>query len=770
MGTSARGADSGGVSARTALPSPGTVQIGRSARPGHRLRREWAGVAAAPSAVEPQQADSSAGRHGAPVVAELSAAHDPELARWIAAEEWAARANPARVRLIRRAAGVGGGLLALTGLAVWVGWAIGSPTLTSVVPGLVTMKWWTAACFIVLGMGIALPTIRDTLAVRRIAMGLGLFVALLALTFLLEHATGGDLGHDNAFGLDRAAGADHPGRMSQTTALCFVLLGTSLALHKVGRVRVAQAIAVAPTAIGYLALVGYVFDVSPLYSAVSLASMAIHTAAALMVAGLAILALRSDEGFMAVFSINTAGGRVARRLVPAAILMPVTIGWALDVLVLRGVIDAPFALALMVTAVSVLGVAAIWREAGGLSMIDVQRAGTVAALRRVREAEARQTTLTAALEESARRTQAILDSALDAFIGLDRDGRITSWNPAAERLYGWSAVEAVGMRLDELLPVFRADGSVLTARVDGDFLEHAIRRGPAAYAVVRKDGTIAEVESRVWAQNARDGRTYTATVRDIAQRRRAERELLELNRSLDEFAAVAAHDLRGPIAAIRVNLELLAESAVGRGDENQLATVARMQSAADRGLTLIDDLLTYSRAGRSAIEPRRIDLTELVEAVADEVSERADRSSRIDIAPLPPIAGGAGTLRQVFANLFVNAIDYCPNDRVPHVRVTAEPAADRRQLLIRVTDNGDGVPLAERDRVFEMFQRGTTSAGRSGTGVGLALCLRVVERHGGNIWIENAPGGGTNMCITLPRHFDPPATSGARARQVPPPG
>ena len=136
---------------------------------------------------------------------------------------------------------------------------------------------------------------------------------------------------------------------------------------------------------------------------------------------------------------------------------------------------------------SALGILAIWREARALSTIDVERAGTVAALRRVRAAEASRAALATALEEHARRTEAILDSALDAFIGLDDDGRITSWNPAATRLYGWSAAEAVGTRLDELLSVFRADGTKLDARVDGAFLEHAIVRGPVVYSVVRKD-------------------------------------------------------------------------------------------------------------------------------------------------------------------------------------------------------------------------------------------------------------------------------------------
>lgn len=137
---------------------------------------------------------------------------------------------------------------------------------------------------------------------------------------------------------------------------------------------------------------------------------------------------------------------------------------------------------------------------------------------------------------------------------------------------------------------------------------------------------------------------------------------------------------------------------------------------------------------------------------------------------MPPAEGDASALRQVLTNLLFNAVHYGPSDCLPHVTVSAAPAVARRELLVRVTDNGRGIPPEDRERIFEMFQRGTNTGGASGTGVGLALCRRVVERHGGRIWVEDAPDGaggtvgtvGTSMCFTLPRHFDPldPAPTG----------
>lgn len=590
-----------------------------------------------------------------------------------------------------------------------------------------------------------------------------MLVAALATTFLLEYVTGADFGHDNVFGLDSADGDGHPGRMAQSTALSFILLGLALSLLKAGRIRTTQAIAVLPVAFGFLAVLGYTFGVSSLYSWVAFASMALHTGIGCMLAGLALLGLRPDRGYMRTVSGNTAGGRLARRMLPLVLVMPPTLAWIALTLEGRSEVDTAFALAMVATAVSLLGAMSIWWEASSMRTVDLRRAGTEAALRRVRRAEAQQAELAADLRETNRRIQGILDSAVDAFGGLDEHGVITSWNPAAQRLYGCSDAEAVGARLDELLVVYLPDGTRMDRRVDADFLRAAIERGPVGYSVVRKDGTIAEVGSRVWAQQTKDGPRYTALVRDEAQRRIAERELHELNRSLDEFATVAAHDLRGPFTAIRGFVELLEDEATKRGDTAGLAIVQRINGATDRGVQLIDDLLAYSRAGRGPIQPARVDTAALVRALGHELHGRTGSGCCVQVGDLPAVSGDEGALRQVLANLLENAVRYCPEDRCPRVVVASD---DDDQTLVRlmVTDNGAGIPEAERERIFEMFQRGTTGQGRQGTGVGLAFCRRVVERHGGTIWVEPGPEGGSRFVLTLPRHFDgpeatPPATA-----------
>ncbi len=645
-------------------------------------------------------------------------------------------------------------MLVLVGAAVWAGWLWNLPALTQLLTQTGSMKRWTALTIALVGIGIALPTLADRPAVRFLGGALGWLTAAIGVSFLIGYATGIELPHDNWFGYAPTPGWTHPGRPAILSAAGMVPLGLGLALHKLGRIRLAQALSLVPLTMGFLVVVAYMFDLSTPYGGFSLTDMPLPTALAMFVGSLAILGLRADAGYMAIVSSNTAGGRLSRRLLPFAVALPLLVGGLVLSPLQSGRIPAVFALAIVVTAVALLGSVSIWVEASNLRSVDLERAGTAAALRRVTQAEAAQSALAAELAKSSRRLQGILDSALDGFIGLDPAGVITSWNPAVERLYGWTAQEAIGKRFDELVPVFHGDGQPLYRPVDRVSLDDAVARGPSEFVVVRKDGSPAEVEARMWVQEDAGGRSYTVLVRDVADRRRAARALLDLNERLDEFATVAAHDLRGPLASIRGYLEILQDNAADRGDSQDLQILQRMEKASARGVRLIDDLLAYSRAARPTLAPAPVDLDAVARSAADDVTARAERPCEIELAELPDVVGEESALGQVFANLLYNAVHYCPPDRLAQVQVTAEAFDEATMVRIVVADNGAGVPAEERDKIFEMFQRGSTGFGQSGTGVGLAFCRRVVEGHGGHIWVEDGPQGGSRFCLTLPRHFD----------------
>lgn len=332
-------------------------------------------------------------------------ADDPELASWIAAEEEAARANPRRVLQIRRAAGVGGAALVLVGAAVWAGWLWNLPALTQVLTQTGSMKRWTALTIALVGIGIALPTLADRPAVRFLGGALCWLAAAIGTSFLIGYATGVELPHDNWFGYAPTPGWTHPGRPAVLSAAGMVPLGLGLALHKLGRIRPAQALSLVPLTLGFLVVVAYMFDLSTPHGGFSLTDMPLPTALAMFVGSLAILGLRADAGYMAIVSSNTAGGRLSRRVLPFAVALPLLVGDLVLSPLQSGRIPAVFALAIVVTAVALLGSVSIWVEASNLRSVDLERAGTAAALRRVTQAEAAQSALAAELAKSSRRLQ-----------------------------------------------------------------------------------------------------------------------------------------------------------------------------------------------------------------------------------------------------------------------------------------------------------------------------------------------------------------------------
>jgi signal transduction histidine kinase len=223
---------------------------------------------------------------------------------------------------------------------------------------------------------------------------------------------------------------------------------------------------------------------------------------------------------------------------------------------------------------------------------------------------------------------------------------------------------------------------------------------------------------------------------DVTDERRMEAELRS-------YADVVAHDLSGPVASI----ELLAGLLERRGEEPPPADVLRqLRESARHARELIDAVLSYARLGELQLQP--VSLDRLLAEVVEEMRPRLEEA-RVTLrlpGPLPEVEGDPTQLRRVLQNLLANAVKFRREDP-PVVEVSAEP--DSEEWVITVRDNGVGVDPDRATRIFGMFARG--NAGASGTGIGLAVCRRVLEAHGGRIWVEPAEGGGSAFRFTLPR-------------------
>ena len=517
------------------------------------------------------------------------------------------------------------GALALTvaglGVVVLAGWALDQERLTRVLPGLVTMQPATALDFTLLGLSTAMLHLgwaraRVPEAVPLLAV---LTVVLIAGTGLVTELAGwrypitvlGDM-------------SQNEGRMSGITAVAHLVICVSLLAAVFGRRLVAHGAGVLALTLGVVGLSGYAFGASDLYDVGYFQTLALHTALGIALLGLALVSASGEVGLTRLARSGTVGGRLARTLLPAVIVIPTVLGW-LSVWMMRHDYGPGFVMALYATCVALLSGGLVW---------------------------------------------------------------------------------LAGVRL-----------------TDAD-----VRRSEAEEARAVADRALAELEV-------------------------ASQELRLANRDLSDFTAAAAHDLRGPLSAVVLGVQMLHTV----GDPRYADVVDRVEGAAERGMTLIDDLLQFGQVGQVPVEPTRLDLEPLVVEVVAAVEGATGRSVRLEAGTWSPVRADESLVRRLLTNLIGNAVKYTEGEGVVDVGVAAEPTGDGR-VLVRVSDRGLALPEAERELVFEIFKRGSAGARHStGTGVGLAVCRRIVERHGGTIAVVDRQGWSKSFELTLPAAEAPQA-------------
>jgi signal transduction histidine kinase len=238
-------------------------------------------------------------------------------------------------------------------------------------------------------------------------------------------------------------------------------------------------------------------------------------------------------------------------------------------------------------------------------------------------------------------------------------------------------------------------------------------------------------------------------------------ELERSNRELEEYASVTSHDLQSPLVTISMYAELLRRK-VEPGDDQQVEhLVGGIASATDRMRALIRDLLSYSRAGRGELHPELVDLTSAVRQVLDDLAGPvSQRGAEVFVGSMPIVRADRGQVGQLLQNLIGNALKFCDED-TPRIEVRA--VREGRVHRLSVADNGIGIDPDEAERIFRPFHRLHHEDAYEGTGIGLAICQKIVSRHGGTIWAEGMPGEGTTFHFTLPAVDDdlPPVAAAA---------
>jgi PAS domain S-box len=375
------------------------------------------------------------------------------------------------------------------------------------------------------------------------------------------------------------------------------------------------------------------------------------------------------------------------------------------------------------------------------------------------------------LEKKLKKQADLLNLTHDAIIVHDMHDKITFWNRGAEERYGWREKEVLGRVTHDLLKTEFPDSLEETC---DQFLCKGYWEGELIHT--KRDGEKIIVSSR-WALQKDENDIpigFMEINSDITERKKAEKSLMEAhnelelkvqertaklnilvdelkrsNEELKQFAYVTSHDLQEPLRTIASFTQLLKRRYENKLDEDADEFIDYIVSGADRMQTMIKALLDYSRVNTMGKEFEPYNFEEILDQTLRSLKIAVDESNAVIIRdPLPTVKVDDKQMIQLFQNLISNAIKFRKLNARMKIYISCEKVSNN--YLFSVSDNGIGMELQFKDRIFEVFQRLHTRDEYSGTGIGLAICKKIVERHGGQIWVESEFGKGSTFYFTIP--------------------
>ena len=347
--------------------------------------------------------------------------------------------------------------------------------------------------------------------------------------------------------------------------------------------------------------------------------------------------------------------------------------------------------------------------------------------------------------------RSIIDNSADGIYQSTPDGKFVMVNPSMAGIFGYASpaemiyqVQNIGIQI-YADPADRQNMSEMITR-QGHIENYEMQ-------VLKKDGSRIWVSANIRILRNDDGTAqfYEGILEDISERKRAEEEILQLNKSLEQFANITAHDLQEPIRMVSGFLGLLEKKYAAALDEQGKGYIFRAKDGADRMSILIRDLLEFSRSGNKAAKKEPVNLESVIDLVQKDMSiVMQDTSAGLYVPEkMPVVEGTHSALYRLFLNLVSNGIKFRKKDTSPQVSILLNEQTDCWEFTVQ--DNGIGVPEKDQPKLFQAFQRLHRKEDYPGTGLGLVTCKKIVETHGGKIWMTSEFGKGTAFHFTLPK-------------------
>jgi two-component system cell cycle sensor histidine kinase/response regulator CckA len=648
-------------------------------------------------------------------------------------------------------------IVTLIACTVLAGWLLHIELIKSVGPGLATMKANTAIAFLLAGTTLWVrvhrePNSRST----RLSRILAAVVLLIGLVTLVEYGTGRSFGIDELLFRDTpgSVGTISPGRMSPATALFFVLLAVALFAPdtRVGRL-IGQLLALTTLAGSMLGLMGYAYGIDSLYMIIPYSSMALHTAATFALLSVGTMLLRPNTQLMQILSSNTAAGILVRRLLPAALVLPLCFGW----LRLRGqqagFYDVRFGMALFTLLNVTVFTTLIYGTATVLYRIENER------------------------QRAEDKFRLVVEAAPNGTLMVNHDGRIVLVNSQTERMFGYERQELLGQPVEILLPDrFRPGHPSLRGAFFSNPRARPMGAGRELFGL-RKNGSEVPIEIGLNPIETAEGVFVLSSIVDITERKSAaeqlerhQAEMAHVSRlsTMGEMATGLAHELNQPLFAITNYADgcqnlLNGNSQVPPRVRDILENITKEGHRAGEIIRRLRRFVSKLEPGRSSV-----DVNELVrDALALLAFDARNRGISVHFVPedeLPFVLGDSVQLEQVVVNLILNGFEAMDQNHATNRAIEIETrfrGSGSDAVEIAVSDKGIGLPTDGAERIFEAF---FTTKPR-GLGMGLSISRSIVEAHGGRLSAENRPGGGAVFRITLPVSAGVPVSTGVPARE-----
>ena len=657
-----------------------------------------------------------------------------------------------------------GGYPILGGAITLLGWVTGIQRLADWEASGITMKANAAVACCLAGAALIVQTIAPRRSATRMALSFVVF--LLGAITLLEHLTGWNPGLDTLLFQEppgaRATAA--PGRMGIPASTSFILLGTAiycLGLNQRAR-KVAVCLGVTAAAIASMSLIGHLYGADVMFSIPRLTGIAVQTASMLLALALAVIACVPEHDPMRLTLHRGSAGMLIRRVAPMIIVVPLLLGWIRVWIQSRGWVDTAFGTA-MRSVVEVVLFLILLRSAA----------------RAIYEHER-------ALFENRELIKTTLQSIGDGVITTNPEGEVTYLNAIAEGMTGWTTQEAIGRPLPEVFKIINET----TWEPVPDPATRALALGTSVSLedrclLVSKLGLVLPVDDTAAPIRDEDHQTRGCVLvfRDATSRRTAERQLrahaqeLELrvqertaelqrsNEQLEAFVYSIAHDLRAPLRTMASFSQLLVEDHGTTLDVTGKDYLRRIREGAEFMDRLLLDLLAYGRTSQAEMKLEPVPMQKVFDTACSLLtSQIVETRASIEVqGTLPSVRANETTLAQCIANLLNNSMKFSRPGVAPRIVVSVEDLAtasppDRasgrawvaRPAMLRVwfCDNGIGIAPEHQERAFRLFER-LHGEKYPGTGIGLCIVRKAVERMGGRVGLESVVGQGTKFWIEL---------------------